>query len=48
MGEVEDAKALLGGLLASGAITDRHEVAFLSERLKALEKKSTSGRQGVE
>lgn len=48
LGEVEDAKALVGGLLASGAITDKHELAFLSAKIKALEKKSTSGRQGVE
>lgn len=38
MGEVETAKILLGGLLASGSITDQHEVRFLTERLNALEK----------
>lgn len=38
MGEVETAKILLGGLLASGAIKDEHEARFLTERLNALEK----------
>ena len=37
MGEHETTKILLGGLLASGAITDPHEAYFLTERLKALE-----------
>ena len=38
MGEVETAKILLGGLLASGSVTDEHEIHFLTERLNALEK----------
>ncbi len=38
MGEVETAKVLLGGLLASGSITDPHEAHFLTERLNALQK----------
>ena len=45
MGEYETAKILLGGLLASGAITDPHESVFLTQRLNALqaaEKSSTS------
>ncbi len=45
MGEHETAKILLGGLLASGAITDAHEARFLTERLNALqtaEKSSTT------
>ena len=37
LGEVETARVLLGGLLASGAITDEHEARFLTERLQALE-----------
>lgn len=37
MGELETAKVLLGGLLASGTVTDPHEQRFLMERLKALE-----------
>jgi hypothetical protein len=45
MGEHQTAKILLGGLLASGAITDPHEALFLTQRLSALqaaEKSSTS------
>jgi hypothetical protein len=38
LGEVESAKILLGGLLASGQITDEHEKRFLLERLSALQK----------
>ena len=38
MGEVETAKILLGGLLASGSIKDEHEARFLTERFNALEK----------
>ena len=44
MGEHETAKILLGGLLASGAITDPHEALFLTQRLnmlQAVEKSST-------
>jgi hypothetical protein len=37
IGEYEAAKALLGGLLAEGTVTDPHELAFLVERLKQLE-----------
>lgn len=37
MGEMEAAKVLLGGLLASGEITDPRETHFLMERLKELE-----------
>lgn len=37
MGEYEAARILLGGLLASGAITDRHEQILLQERLQELE-----------
>jgi hypothetical protein len=48
MGEVESAKALIGGLLESGEITDQHELAFLKERIRAMEAKASSGRQGVE
>ena len=36
-GEIESARALLGGLLASGRVSDPQEFRFLSERLKALE-----------
>src|SRR5260370_20489458 len=37
MGEYETAKILLRGLLASGSITDSHEIHFLTERLNRLE-----------
>jgi len=37
MGETESAKVLLGGLLASGEVTDPSELNFLTERLQALE-----------
>ena len=41
MGELQSAKVLLGGLLASGEIQDRHERAFLSARLLDLERRAT-------
>jgi hypothetical protein len=37
MNELEAAKIMLGGLLASGAIRDPAELRFLKERLEALE-----------
>lgn len=37
MGELESAKVLIGGLLASGAIIDPHELKFLRDRLDRLE-----------
>jgi hypothetical protein len=36
MGEREQAKILLGGLLANGAVTDPAEIRFLTGRLEAL------------
>lgn len=39
MNEFETAKILIGGLLASGKITDPHEFHFLQQRLKTLEAK---------
>jgi len=36
MSEIEGAKLLLGGLLASGRITDEQEAKFLERRLRAL------------
>jgi hypothetical protein len=44
LGEYEAAKVLLGGLLASGTITDEHEMRFLLERLKALENDENSSK----
>lgn len=40
MNEVESAKVLIGGLLASGQISDPHEIRFLSEQLEKLKAKS--------
>ena len=37
MGEVEAARIMLGGLLASGTVTDPAELRFLHQRLQALE-----------
>lgn len=42
MGELESARALLGGLLNSGQITDPHEQWFLSQRLAELEARSAA------
>lgn len=42
MNELESAKILLGGLLASGQITDPHEMRFLQKRLNELEQKIQS------
>lgn len=40
MGELQAARVLIGGLIASGRIKDPHELRFLNQRLKQLEKKS--------
>jgi hypothetical protein len=48
MGEVEAARVLVGGLIASGEITDEYELGFLSEKIRVLEEKASSMRQGVE
>ena len=40
MNELEAAKVLLGGLLASGKISDENEVRFLELRLRELEGRS--------
>jgi len=37
MGEIGSAKVLLGGLLATGEVTDPSELNFLTERLMAME-----------
>jgi hypothetical protein len=44
MNELEAAKVLLGGLLASGRIQDPAEARFLQERLQALEARAARGR----
>ncbi len=42
MNEIDSAKVLLGGLLASGKITNPEERHFLTGRLRALERKHSS------
>lgn len=42
LGEIGSAKVLLGGLLATGEVTDPSELHFLTERLQAME---TSGKR---
>lgn len=41
MNELDSAKILLGGLIASGEITDPHELRFLDERLKQMNATAT-------
>jgi hypothetical protein len=40
MGELESARLLVGGLLASGQIKDPHEVRFLNRKLEELARKA--------
>ena len=44
MGDVEDAKILIGGLLNSGVIKDRNELKFFTERLDKLEAEKKAGK----
>jgi len=44
IGELESAKILLGGLLASGEIRDEHELRFLTERLKDMKNAEKSSK----
>ena len=45
LGEYETARILLGGLLASGTVTDSHERVLLLERLERLKSvENSSGR----
>lgn len=48
MGEVEAAKILVGGLIASGNITDPYEMAFLEQKIRTLEEKLSNNRHDVE
>jgi hypothetical protein len=48
MGEIEAAKVLIGGLIASGKITDPNELNFLQNKIREIEEKSTKSRQGVD
>lgn len=40
MGELENARIFIGGLLSSGQVTSPQEIHFLNERLRALETKT--------
>ena len=44
MNELETARVMIGGLLASGRITDRAELNFLDARLHEIEKRLKPGR----
>ena len=48
MGELEAAKILVGGLIASGEITDPYELNFLENKIRVLEEKLTKSRQDVD
>jgi hypothetical protein len=48
MGEVEAARILVGGLIASGEITDPYELNFLQNKIRVLEEKMTKNRQDVD
>lgn len=48
MGEIEAAKVLVGALIASGEITDPHELRFLENKIRVLEQKLTKSRQDVD
>ena len=48
MGEVEAAKVLVGGLIASGEITDPYELNFLQNKIRELEAKMSKIRQDVD
>ena len=46
MDELEAAKVMLGGLIASGRVRDPSELGFLQARLRQLERRSLQGVQG--
>lgn len=48
MGELEAAKILVGGLIASGEISDPYELDFLQNKIRVLEEKLTKIRQDVD
>jgi hypothetical protein len=48
MGEVEAAKVLVGGLIASGEITDPYELNFLENKIRVLEEKMSKSQQDVD
>jgi hypothetical protein len=40
MGELEQARLIIGGMLTSGKVTDLNEIKFLNDKLRHLEEKS--------
>jgi len=48
MDELETARIMIGGLLASGAITDRGEIRFLDQRLRDIEARLKSQSKAAE
>ena len=46
MNELETARVMIGGLLASGRITDRGELKFLDGRLREIEERLKQGGPG--
>lgn len=48
MGEVEAAKVLVGGLIASGEIDDPYEIRFLQQKIKELDEKLSDIQHNVE
>lgn len=48
MGELEAAKVLVGGLIASGKISDPNELIFLENKIRELEEKMTKSRLDVD
>ncbi len=46
MGELEQARLFIGGLLATGQVTEPQEIHFLNERLEALEAKAKALKKG--
>jgi len=48
MGEIEEAKILVGGLIASKKIADPYELNFLQDKIRTLEEKVTKIRQDVD
>ncbi len=47
MNELEDARTLIGALIADGQITDPHELRFLSERLDAIAAAQAAAARGA-
>lgn len=48
MGELESARILIGGMLASGAINDPNELRFLEKKLQEIENRADKPNQPLE